>query len=193
MCMFLLFLFLCGNLLSPYCLESVSQFFPRCVFPCRGCLFFFLSSSLSLSSSMVAAAAAAAPPSLGCVSVFVLWKNNSALGDLCLFCEPHSPIHGFRVVLSRFRVQNAISTVPKRMVGGRVGVHSGGRIIRIVRSKIYRTESLIRASSHSPIARSHPPARQHHGGKFVHKTILPNANGHPLSSKPQRIHSRLNE
>lgn len=51
------------NLLSPYCLESASQFFPRCVFPRR----FFA-------------------PIVCTVCMCMRVENISALGDLCLFC-----------------------------------------------------------------------------------------------------------
>lgn len=57
------------NLLSPYCLESASQFFPRCVF-------FLAVFSSTFSES--------------CVDVHVIERerveNISALGDSCLFC-----------------------------------------------------------------------------------------------------------
>lgn len=137
--------------------------------------------------------------SITCVCVCVLWINISALGDLCLFCGSHSPIHAFEAMLSRFRIQNAISTVAESNGGGVMVYFFGGRIIRIALSKIYRTESLF-ASSHSRWlshqlslsltvnqAVSQPTPRR----EINTNTIFPMQTVTPLlNRKPHRIHSR---
>lgn len=187
--------FVCENLLSPYCLESVSQFFPRCVFPRR----FF-----PLFGVVVVADVVVVDDGECCCCRSITWMCSvyTCAVDLCIgwlvfILYPHStPFQStFQAVLSRFRVQNAILTVPN---GGEVWWCVFWWSHRSYRADPkYRTESFFsRSLSFLPLSvcLGHTPQAASAPSENVHITHFPKCKrSPPIVKTTSRVYTLENE